>query len=82
MLQNVWVIDFTASELLRENQEGGLKVPPVPHTQIRVNRFELNLHLKMCYSRPIFGYSLQKHQQQHGNQSTNLQCKTGNRVKM
>ena len=35
MLQNARVTAFTiVSELLRENQEGGLKLPP---TQIRVN---------------------------------------------
>ena len=33
MLQNARVTAFTVSELLRENQQGGLKLPP---TQIRV----------------------------------------------
>ena len=36
MLQNVWFTAFTVSELLRENQQGGVKITP---TQIRVNWF-------------------------------------------
>ena len=62
--------------VIKGKSTGGIR--STLHNQIRVNRFELNLHIKMCYSRPIFGYSLQKHQQQHENQWTNLQCKTGN----
>ena len=61
--------------VIKGRSTGGIK--STLHNQIRVNRFKLNLHIKMCYSRPIFGYSLQKHQQQHEKQWTNLQWKTG-----
>ena len=38
MLENTRVTAFTVSELLRENQQGGVKLP-LPHlTQIRVNK--------------------------------------------
>ena len=45
MLQNVRVTAFIVSELLRENQQGGLKLSPTT-TQIRVNRKYL-ITLKM-----------------------------------
>ena len=37
MLQNASVTAFTASELLRENQQGGVKLPPPPLLRIGLN---------------------------------------------
>ena len=50
VLQNARVTAFTVSELLRENQHGGgrVKLPPSPHTQIRVKVFSI-LHLFLVF---------------------------------
>ena len=62
MLQNVGVTAFTISELLRENQQGGGKIPPSTPSQIRANQessieitpnerlFHLSKWLKLPYS--------------------------------
>ena len=41
MLQNARVTAFTVSKLLRENQQGGSKLPPLPFTQLTINIFHM-----------------------------------------
>ena len=42
MLQNARVTAFTVSKLLRENQQGGSKLPPpLPFTQFTINIFHM-----------------------------------------
>ena len=53
MLQNARVTVFTISELLRENQQGGLKLPPPPN-QNRVKATDKNknsVELIISYSK-------------------------------